>query len=141
MVFPGARSEYSTNANVGLTWTPERRGRETAGAINALLDHPNPQPVGITYCVNFIHDNPGFPGIMSGFSNRRACEPHASLVIGRRLAADGSCELLLRNSWGADWCPTTGKAICDDRQKGQVWVNSEYLGKMTFGISTLDSPQ
>lgn len=61
---------------------------------------------------------------------------HASLVVARKFnSSTGSCEYLIRNSWG------TGCSSYDDDYKctqGNIWVPEEYFRQATYGVTYAD---
>jgi hypothetical protein len=76
-------------------------------------------PLGATICANFL-TNKKYMGANRGSTVNRDCNQHAVVIIGKR-ERSGSCEYLIRNSWGSsqqyDW-PTSA---------GDVWVNQFSL--------------
>jgi hypothetical protein len=77
------------------------------------------KPVGANICANFLTQK-NYYGATSGSSVNRDCLQHAVVIIGKRDRA-GSCEYLIRNSWGPNYqyaWPTS---------TGDVWVNQYSL--------------
>lgn len=136
---PDIKSKNTLNANFADHWTPETRGVSFENAINNLLNKSPMQPVGIEYCANIFSRDRYFTGIERNHRNIKQCYPHASIVIGRRKGPDGQCQFLVRNSWGKDWCPNSKYAECDERQKGQAWVDAKILGRYVLGVSSFHS--
>ena len=82
------------------------------------------KPVGANICANFLTQK-NYYGATSGASVNRDCLSHAVVIIGKRDRA-GSCEYLIRNSWGPNYqyaWPTS---------TGDVWVNQfSLLGNLS----------
>ena len=62
---------------------------------------------------------------------RRTNSHHISMVMGKRMR-NGRCQVLLRNTWGADACEIYQTAGHTDCQRGQVWLDLEELAKNSF---------
>lgn len=79
-------------------------------------------PVGITFCADVLEDRKAL-GVGRNGRPHNCKSHHSALVVGKRPASDGTCEYLVRNSFGNscnayDW-------ECDDR--GQIWVGEKAL--------------
>jgi hypothetical protein len=77
------------------------------------------RPIGATICANFLTQK-NYYGATSGSSVNRDCLSHAVVIIGKRDRA-GSCEYLIRNSWGANY------SYAWPSSNGDVWVNQYSL--------------
>jgi C1A family cysteine protease len=59
---------------------------------------------------------------------------HASLIVARRFnEKSGSCDYLIRNSWGKTYGPSYDERT--DSENGNHWMPEEYLMKTMHGIS------
>jgi len=76
--------------------------------INERLSGPEPiQPFKIGFCQNILFRGNSYRGVTNiGLTTLLAknCQPHAALIIGRRVK-NGTCQFLVRNSWGTSCCP------------------------------------
>ena len=77
-------------------------------------------PVGISYCSRFLQD-PAYRGFPQT-TPQADCGMHASAVIGRKLDSRGTCQYLIRNSWGINKVKYGWKT-----DKGDIWVDMEAL--------------
>ncbi len=94
--------------------------------IHERLSTKNPQPIGITYCASILFQKNREKSIFTGdFDYDLNCNLHASVIIGRRKAPDGSCQFLIRNAAGP-----TCDSYYDPKQceNGQVWVDRKRIG-------------
>ena len=91
------------------------------------------EPAGIGYDYNKINAEAGEGG-------------HASLVVGRRTNPEtGSCEYLVRNSWGKNCEQKEGPGLtchknCDGngcRYSGHFWVSDSRLKDSILGVTTV----
>lgn len=90
-------------------------------ALDALQSSQD-LPVGITFCADVLEDRRA-NGVGPNGRPQNCNSHHSALVVGKRSASDGSCEYLVRNSFGNscnayDW-------ECDER--GQIWVGEKAL--------------
>ena len=83
----------------------------------------NHTPLSIAYCSKVWKD-PDYDGINLTLSGKRDslkkdCNYHESLVVGKKMAG-GSCQLLVRNTWGDKWRISNNKwkCLCKDRLTG-----------------------
>lgn len=113
-----------------------------SGISQGLQAEP-PQPVGISYCPEVL-DNPSVRKMRpSGGFYRPTCDGdgdgkpdlHGSLIIGQRKKPDGSCEYLVRNSWGSSCNRYDLPSQCDN---GHRWINSDALINNTADITFLE---
>lgn len=82
--------------------------------------------VGISYYASLL-ENPY--GSKSG--------GHASSVVARRFnESSGSCEYLIRNSWGDGCNYYSSRYECEN---GQIWIPQEYLERMLFEITYINT--
>jgi hypothetical protein len=65
------------------------------------------------------------------------CGAHASLIIGRRRNSVGTCELLVRNSYGTD-CNNYNDSVKKNCEKGNIWVARDLIGDSTLTTSWID---
>ena len=77
-------------------------------------------PVGFSYCSRVLQDKSyrGFPQA----TPQGDCGMHASVIIGRKRDAKGSCQYLIRNSWGVNTVKYDWKT-----DQGDIWVDMEAL--------------
>ena len=120
----------------------------------------NPSPISIAYCSK-VWKEPGYDGIDLTFFGKRDslkkdCEYHESLVVGKKTSA-GSCQILVRNTWGDRWRVGNKKwkCLCKERSTGKFvddceasthpddqfaveacWINSDKLSK-NVGVVTV----
>lgn len=80
----------------------------------------NGNPVGISYCSRFLTDNTyrGFPQS----TPQADCGMHASVIIGRKQDSRGTCQYLIRNSWGVNKVKYGWKS-----DQGDIWVDMDAL--------------
>jgi hypothetical protein len=99
-------------------------------------------PVGISYCANVLKRGKNFKGIASSDitghkykqkDGKDDCGRHASIVIGSR-EKNGSCELLIRNSWGTS-CSTYSNDF--DCEQGNIWIPQDVLQNNLYRIHYL----
>ena len=119
-------------------------GKSGIQKIHALLDQPNPLPIGISYCSKVLEKGRSYQSsssrklldLLSGSEN---CGPHASLIIGRRtsIRSDGSavCQFLIRNTWGTSCWNYSNDWDCE---KGNIWVDSDQMTTSLLGIQYLE---
>ena len=101
-----------------------------SNAFKRSFSGSNPLPIGLSYCVNKWNGEPKYNGSTK-------CQGHASVLIGSRPTKAGRCEILLRNSWGKNWCPRNiPPANCEG---GQIWVDSEELGRTAFSLAAFQN--
>lgn len=119
----------------------------------------NKAPISIAYCSKVWKD-PGYDGIDLTFLGvrdalRKDCDYHESLVVGKKLSG-GTCQLLVRNTWGDKWKAGNKKwkCLCRDKTTGEFaddcqsethpdskysveacWISSEKLSK-NVGVVT-----
>lgn len=148
---------------------PHRAASDYRAIVDQRLALPAAQPVEISYCATLLQQGPSYPGVNRDPAAASRCAPqangkpggsHSSLIIGRRTAADGTCQYLVRNSWGAsckggkrhtlpggpEVAPGygSGKDIyspawnCDEG-KGDIWIPADALFSAVFGVSYLDA--
>jgi hypothetical protein len=95
----------------------------TAQKLNSIID--SGQPSIINFCAEVLY-RPQYRGIKKedgGIWDRNSrantndnCGNHSSLVTGKRLI-NGSCQYLIRNSWGSNWAPKHLSCACKTSQK------------------------
>lgn len=99
------------------TITPDQQKLEEI--VKEKFSQKNPQPMGISYCSRVLlhgkSTNPNQP-----------CEDHASLVIGKRTSPEGTCQVLIRNSWGSGCAPYSPDWECD---QGNIWVETDVFSQ------------
>lgn len=122
-------------------------------------------PVGISYCSKLLKRDPSFKGITTKTKSKlsfkkdkngdRECGNHASVITGSRWNPKSkSCELLIRNSWGAQCnsykkyypnkstvkAKNPGKSISQYDVKceaGNIWVDYKTLENNTYRVQHL----
>jgi hypothetical protein len=88
------------------------------------------KPAAIHYC-SVVLTNAKASGL-DGIGNKKSnCLPHASVIIGKRSRA-GSCEYLIRNSWG------TNQRYAHVTDKGDIWIKEDLLRKNLYEVMTVD---
>jgi hypothetical protein len=103
--------------------------------VNDIFDENPNRPVGISYCSSLLtQPNDGSSG--SSFFGRASnlakknlngsCNPHASVLIGRK-KINGKCHFLLRNSWGTGCKKYKISKIDCDAKSGDLWVDADRL--------------
>lgn len=83
-------------------------------------------PVGISYCSALLESGPEWKKNLSqteDFFRAPDCRFHASIVVGKR-QKNGSCQFLIRNSWGTDCGAYAKNWECE---KGQIWIDADAL--------------
>lgn len=94
--------------------------------INHSLDKA--RPAGISYITGGLIQDP----------NPSSNAFHASVVAGRSWV-NGSCQYLIKNSWGADWKVRAGlKALNSADHPGYFIVSEKQLMEHLFGTTTID---
>jgi len=108
-------------------------------SIIQLLDRPNAQPIGVSYCMEILK-TAGFVGLNKINIPTKECGLHASVIIGKR-TRNNRCEFLLKNTWGEDcsgysskWECELGAGIINPRNKKPnrsfgIWIDSEELSR------------
>ena len=112
-------------------WENPRETRESdfSRTLRLMFSSANPQPVGITYCADFLNDATSVRNLSLNPDPRRpgntlGCRtPHASVVIGSRQRG-GQCEFLIRNTLGRDCNGYDSRWECEN---GQIWVSERAL--------------
>jgi hypothetical protein len=98
------------------------------GGLNAM-------PIGISYCSSVLYAGKSFREIKSSYDAN--CGNHASTVIGRRKnPKTGSCEFLLRNSWGASPC-YANDWVCIAKTS-LVWVSADTLSDSIYSTVRME---
>lgn len=104
----------------------------------ALSSH---KPVAIGFCSTVLKDpsyrfSKGLFSFMDSYGLRALpddCGGHATLITAQKVR-HGSCQYLIRNSWGADWNPKGVSCACYDKREkyyedcSQVRNVKEYVG-------------
>jgi len=62
---------------------------------------------------------------------------HISMIMGKRWQ-NGKCQVLLRNTWGADACSAYSAAGLTDCQNGQLWIDLNELANNSFAIRNIE---
>lgn len=133
--------------------------------IDEALDDQK-APAAIGYCAKVLdnegHEPPlrlgphGFPPSprvlqLTKSENVKKCSPHYSMVVGRREKA-GSCQYMIRNTYGAHFWNTHMDCTCENKNKEQFdctfkthgdqdvtvlgcWINGGNLAESTFSVS------
>ena len=87
-------------------------------------------PVGISYC-SVVLTSKTTSGLDGGNNIKSNCKPHASLIIGRRTNSTGTCQYLIRNSWGKSYVYPW------ETSRGDIWINQDAIMKNVFSIHTI----
>ena len=101
--------------------------------LNHLSEAKSATPVGISYCSALLQKGPDWKkGTQEASDLFRTpeCGMHASIVVGKR-QKNGSCQFLIRNSWGTD-CDSYAKTW--ECQNGQIWVDADALLENTYEL-------
>ena len=86
--------------------------------INRVLD--SGRPAGVSLCAEALRGGNGIHHPFRGYSpplkrgsnaNVIQCSSHAVLATAKRLQ-NGTCQVLIRNSWGSDWRPEGLSCAC-----------------------------
>jgi len=107
--------------------------------INAMLESPNPVPIGVGYCSGLLDYGIDYRGLKKGFlgftsiksMNSSDCGIHESAVIGRKMI-NGKCHFKIRNSYGDD----EHIGLPWESDKGNIWLEADALtnnmGSLTY---------
>ena len=132
--------------------------------IDEKLNLAESEPIGIGYCSRVYSSKPGGAVKRKAFLprflrllNDGACGAHYSMVVGRRPAAGGSCEYLVRNTAGKGFWSKNRDCLCEkkngagyencrfssesktsDRVVG-CWVGEEPLLNSTYDLSVMSN--
>jgi hypothetical protein len=130
-----------------------------------MLDARSPAPVGIGYCARIYADDPAVAALAaksSRFLPRLAkvldpnCSAHYSMIVGRRKAANGTCQYLIRNTSGTGFWTKRYGCLCEkanhagfenchydaktspksDRVVG-CWIDEEPILNSLYDVSVL----
>lgn len=113
------KPELPDAITMGLGW---ESNRVLKNGMDRMLDAPETLPVGIGYCWNIFEDDPTlrqaaerrngiFPRILKAVIP--SCGAHYSVVVGRRKALGGSCQYLIRNTYGQDFWTKRYECLCE----------------------------
>lgn len=112
--------------------------------VHAALDQKLPQPPVVSYCLRLLNDKTA----RTTENLKASDEPcrdrpgkfdgHVSLVVGRKRAENGKCQLLIRNSFGPDCYDRISKKGYDWKcEGGQIWVDEDALANNSYFVSYL----
>jgi hypothetical protein len=95
-----------------------------AGFIQKKLGEAD-SPISIAYCANIWKD-PSYQGISYNQKGERDvlkknCQYHESLIVGQK-EIGGSCNFLIRNTWGTNWTAYNKKwnCLCKNKNTGEL---------------------
>lgn len=101
-----------------------------AGFIQKKLREAD-SPISIAYCANIWKD-PSYQGISYNQKGERDvlkknCQYHESLIVGQK-EIGGSCNFLIRNTWGTNWSAYNRKwnCLCRNKVTGEFLDNCNY---------------
>lgn len=101
-----------------------------AGFIQKKLSEVD-SPISIAYCAN-IWKNPDYQGISYNKKGERDvlkknCQYHESLIVGQK-EIGGSCNFLVRNTWGTNWTAYNKKwnCLCRNKETGELLDDCNY---------------
>jgi hypothetical protein len=86
------------------------------------------RPVGVSFCSTVLTDKNHTGLVKAG--QTADCAPHAVVVVGRRNHF-GTCQYLIRNSWGVS------KRYPWPVSNGDIWVDEPALRRNTFKVSVV----
>jgi hypothetical protein len=95
--------------------------RKIIRKMNEILEGGS--PLGLGYCSNLLEKGPGFrafrmkPRILGVAFNTEKCGAHYSIVAGQRPRQDGSCEFLIRNTYGTGFWTDHFSCLCKSRDQ------------------------
>jgi hypothetical protein len=152
--------EVPSFRHVGELWASNKKILRT---MDEALDKRQ-EPAAIGYCAKALN-SPDFqppvdmtvgglkPRIMrlTSSENVKKCSPHYSMVVGRRQKA-GSCQYMIRNTYGSHFWSTTMDCTCENKNKEQFdctyqshgdqdvmvlgcWIPGEKLAENTFTVT------
>lgn len=152
--------EVPSFIHVGELWASNKKLLRTMD--EALDKRGGPSAIG--YCSKVLN-SPGFappvemtvkglkPRIMrlTSSDNVKKCSPHYSVVVGRRQKA-GSCQYMIRNTYGPHFWSNTMDCTCENKNKEQFdctyqthgdqdvtvlgcWIPGEKLAQSTFTVT------
>ena len=98
------------------------RGKANANAIFLKIDNELEKgvPTTASYCSSMLRKK-GYKGLFLNECMNK--DSHASVIAGRRQSSAGTCEYLIRNSWGSS-CAHYPDRDCEN---GSVWVSKADL--------------
>jgi hypothetical protein len=109
--------------------------------IHRRLGGADPQPTAISYCSELLSRGREYFGRERAQAGAPCVhdDGHVSLVVGRRRdPASGRCQLLVRNTWGADCDGYHRDWHCPAENPGNVYVDEGALRANLYGISYLE---
>ncbi len=102
--------------SVGLGFASNRK---IIRKLNEVLEQGN--PLGIGYCSNLLDEGHGYrafkmkPRVLGLALRQEKCGAHYSIVAGQRPRHDGSCEFLIRNTYGTGFWTDHFSCMCKSR--------------------------
>lgn len=136
---PEAELLKSTSVPKAINFVPvERLEQQVRNKLQALLNENSPLPVAIGFCSAKITKRKRARGLkeIKAFFRHRGCGGHEALVIGRRYNREKkSCELLVRNSWGAN---TKAYRSFVEPENGNVWVSYDLMMKNVIDLTYIE---
>ncbi|HTL11314.1 MAG TPA: hypothetical protein VL588_02420 [Bdellovibrionota bacterium] len=131
------RARHHVDNRIHCAEGPRNNGQAEMAEVHRLLSQPNPQPVALKICQNFLSEGSSYVGLTATGAFTPSCDKHYLLVIGRRMH-NGKCQLLLRNSHGDDDDDNYSKEW--EPHHGNIWVDESALGHNTQRVFTLTGP-
>ncbi|RLA67915.1 MAG: hypothetical protein DRQ88_01225 [Epsilonproteobacteria bacterium] len=135
---PENRIKFYLPRPTHLRFKKYHSNQDIMNIISNELNKINSTGLGISYCSIVLSKGTSFKGIPSGDrANPGRCGNHASIIIGQRMRA-GSCQYLLRNTWGFTGCNTYNSSWeCKRDGKGResgVWIDANALASSIYGM-------
>jgi hypothetical protein len=102
--------------SIGLGFASNRK---IIHKMNEILERGS--PLGLGYCSNLLDEGPGYrafrfkPRILGVAFRQAKCGAHYSIVAGQRPRRDGSCEFLIRNTYGTGFWTDHFSCMCRSR--------------------------
>jgi hypothetical protein len=142
----GDQISLSNLPTVDSKWFDAAEATQVVSHLHALMDRPAKEPILVSFCgrvlergrpfkayvdsnkcENPANPRPGDPVLAEGSVGR-----HGGVIIGRKRNPDGSCKVLVRNSWGRS-CGGYAYAGWECEQ-GNVWVDIRDLAENTYNV-------
>ena len=123
--------------------------------LHRLMDRPQKDPILVQFCGRVLERARPFKAYLRGQDASGACHNpsasprpgevrlkatsegrHGAVIIGRKRAEDGSCKVLLRNSWGRS-CGSYMSSGWECEQ-GNVWIDIRDLAENTYATQNFN---
>jgi hypothetical protein len=109
---------------------------DTKNWINDHLDNATPKlPIPISFCSEVLYSGNSYHSKNADQVIRSDCGAHAVLIIGRRKnPTTGTCQYLLRNSWGTSCNNPFSTDVECEQGKGNIWIDANSLASNITGL-------